>query len=384
MKSIYKRILSIPHASAFLWGPRQSGKTTLLRQCFPEALRIDLLKTEQLVRYSRNPEILRDELRLIPRDRLVVIDEIQNVPTLLNEVHYLIEEEGRVFVLCGSSARKVRRGHANLLGGRALRFELLGLSAHELAGDFVLERLLNHGYLPRHYQADQPEPLLRAYVDDYLKEEVLAEGISRNLPDFADFLRIAALGDTELVNFSNIARECGLAATTVRAYYSVLVDSLLGAFLPAYVRRPKRRVVHAPKFYFRDVGVVRQITRRGEVEPGSAMFGKAFENWVFAELSMHSRYLGNWYELAHWRLSSGIEVDFVLGDAEVAIEAKAKTRVTPHDLKGLFQLRNEYPTLKQRLVVCLEPTPRLTDDGTLILPYARFLEMLWSGDILGP
>ena len=216
------RLLEFPSSSFFLWGPRQSGKTTLLKARYPRAHRIDLLRTEERIRYEREPWRLREEVRAVPEERRIVIDEVQKVPALLDEVHYLIQEDSRTFVLCGSSARKIRRSHANLLGGRALTRELLGLSARELGKDFALERMLNTGPLPPHYLGDDPSEHIAAYVDLYLKEEILDEGLTRNLPVFSTFLRAAAIGDTELTNFSNIARESGVASSTVRLYYEIL------------------------------------------------------------------------------------------------------------------------------------------------------------------
>lgn len=374
------RILPLPESTFFLWGPRQSGKTTLLKACFPDAYRIDLLRTDERIRFEQEPMRLREEVRALPGDRRVVIDEVQKVPALLDEVHYLLQEDGRRFALCGSSARKLRRTHANLLGGRALKRELLGLSARELAGQFSLDRMLNRGPLPPHYLSEDAHEHLAAYVDLYLKEEILDEGLSRNLPVFSTFLRAAAIGDTEVTNFSNIARECGVASSTVRGYYEILEDTLIGAFLPAYTRRAKRRVLHAPKFYFRDVGVVNHLARRRSVEAGSETFGKAFENWVFHELSVHVRTTSIPYEIAYWRLSSGIEVDFVLGDAATAIEVKGTSRLQSRDTRNLEQFRKEYPEVKRLIVVCLEPRARVTDGGIRILPYRDFIEALWQGD----
>jgi predicted AAA+ superfamily ATPase len=374
------RILPLPESTFFLWGPRQSGKTTLLKACFPDAYRIDLLRTDERIRFEQEPMRLREEVRALPGDRRVVIDEVQKVPALLDEVHYLLQEDGRRFALCGSSARKLRRTHANLLGGRALKRELLGLSARELAGQFSLDRMLNRGPLPPHYLSEDAHERLAAYVDLYLKEEILDEGLSRNLPVFSTFLRAAAIGDTEVTNFSNIARECGVASSTVRGYYEILEDTLIGAFLPAYTRRAKRRVLHAPKFYFRDVGVVNHLARRRSVEAGSETFGKAFENWVFHELSVHVRTTSSPYEIAYWRLSSGIEVDFVLGDAATAIEVKGTSRLQSRDTRNLEQFRKEYPEVKRLIVVCLEPRARVTDGGIRILPYRDFIEALWQGD----
>lgn len=337
-----------------------------------------MLKTDELIRYARQPSLLREELEQLDKKPLVIIDEIQKVPALLDEIHYLIEESGYVFGLCGSSARKVRRGHANLLGGRAIRYELLGLSSVELAADFDLDRFVNSGPLPDHYGSDSPKAAIRSYVNDYLREEILEEGLTRNLPVFSDFLRVAAVGDTEVLNMSNVARESGVAVSTVRDHYQILEDTLMGAFLPAFTLRAKRRTIMAPKFYFRDLGVVNHLARRSTIERGSELFGKAFENWLFHELSIHTRYTGLYYDLSYWRLSSGIEVDFILGNGEVAIEAKGKSRITKDDLKGLRQFREDHPELKHAILVCTDAKSRKTDDGIEIVNYQDFIEQLWA------
>ena len=380
---MYTRKLDLPakpRTSFFLWGPRQTGKTTLLKQKYPDAYRIDLLKTDELILYLQQPYRLREHVSHLPGDQLIIIDEIQKAPALLDEVHYLIQEENRVFILCGSSARKVRRGHANLLGGRALKYELLGLSATEVGQDFDLERLVNTGPLPSHYDHDNHHLALRSYVDDYLREEVLEEGLVRNLPVFSDFLRIAALGDTGVINISNIARECGVAASTAREHFQILEDTMLGAFLPVYTARPKRRTIRAPKFYFRDVGVVNRLAKRGTISPGSELFGYAFENWLFHEISVHSKYSEQFYDISYWQLSSGIEVDFILSDAQTAVEVKGKEKITNNDLKGLRHFKQEYPNVKNRIVVCLEKKIRRNEEGIWILPYKDFLNSLWNSE----
>ena len=371
-----------PDQSFFLWGPRQTGKTTLLKKTYPDAWRVDLLKSDDLMRYLRNPSLIREEAMALEPGKLVVIDEIQKAPKLLDEVHYMIQEQNRVFVLCGSSARKVKKGHVNLLGGRALRYELLGLSYMELEEAFDLETMLNNGPLPNHYTHRRPQRAIQSYVDDYLKEEILHEGLTRRLPVFSDFLRVAAIGDTGIVNLSNIARESSMSVSTVRDYYGILEDTLMGAFLPAYTQRPKRRIIKSPKFYFRDLGVVNCLSRRGRIEQGSELFGKAFENWMFHELSIHSRYTEAFYDLSYWHLTTGVEVDFVIGQADVAVEVKAKENIINHDLKGLREFKKEHPNVKSLIVVALVPRARQTDDGIKILPYRQFLEELWAGKVL--
>lgn len=371
-----------PRTSFFLWGPRQTGKSSLLRARYPRAVWMDLLKSDEFVRYSSRPELLREELEARPTERLVVIDEVQKVPALLDEVHWLIENKKVVFVLCGSSARKVRRGHANLLGGRALRHELFPLVSDEIGEDFDVIRAVNHGGLPRHYLAAAPARFLRAYVDDYLKEEVAAEGLVRNLPAFANFLAVAALSDTEIQNQLNIARECGVSAPTVRGHFEILVDNLLGRFVPAYTKRPKRRVIQAPKFYFADVGMVNTLAKRGRLQPGTELFGKALENWVCHELSAYLSYRDGERSLCYWRLASGVEVDFVTDDLSLAVEVKATANPSDAQLRGLRALREDQRSVRRRVLCCLETRARRTDDGIDILPVREMLTRLWSGDLL--
>lgn len=381
---MFTRALRLPAPGTetfFLWGPRQVGKSTLLRLAYPEAHWIDLLKADQFRRYTQEPERLRQELAAREGTSFVVIDEVQKVPQLLDEVHWLHENSGIHFALCGSSARKVRRGGANLLGGRAVRRELLGLSAYELGEKWDLVRALNHGTLPRMYAAANPRRLLNAYVADYLKEEVAAEGLVRNLPVYSGFLEIAALSDGQQVNLSNIARECGVSSYTVKGYFEILTDTLLGRWLPAYRKRPKRRVRVSPKFYYSDVGVAGFLARRGRIEPGSELFGKAFESWCYQELYCYNSYLERFADLAFWRLSSGTEVDFVVNDMELAIEVKSSHRIQSHHLKGLRALIADHPEIGRRVLVCLEERARKTTDGIEILPVADFTTRLWSGEL---
>jgi predicted AAA+ superfamily ATPase len=377
---MFKRALRLPTAGSetfFLWGPRQTGKTTLLRETYPQAFWIDLLKSEEYRRYLQNPERIREEMWAPNTVRQVVIDEIQKVPELLDEVHWLLENRGLQFALSGSSARKVKRGAANLLGGRAVRYELHGLTAAEMGDDFDLDRTVNHGYLPRIYLSERPQRLLEAYVADYLKEEVAAEALVRNLPVFSEFLNIAALSDTELVNFSTIARDCGVSSHTIKGYFGILEDTLLGRWLSGYTKRPKRRVIAAPKFYFADVGIVNHLARRGTaLTRGSELYGKAFENWVFHELASYNAYYEAFAHLSYWRLPSGFEVDFVLNDVEIAIEAKATAKVTADHLRGLRTLLSDHPKVRHRIVVCLESKVRRTEDGILILPAREFCQRL--------
>ena len=384
---MFERKLALPEAgteSFFLWGPRQTGKSTLLRRTYPAARWIDLLKSEEFRRYVARPESLREEIQATGADgkQQIVIDEIQKAPALLNEVHWLMEHYNLSFALCGSSARKVKRGAANLLGGRAIRYELYGLCASELGAEFDLQRMLNHGYLPRIYQSSRPGRMLDAYIADYLKEEVAAEGLVRNLPTFSDFLDVAALSDGQSVNFSSIARDCGVSNQSIKNYFQILEDTLLAKWLPAYRKRPKRRVFSAPRFYFADVGVVNRLARRGELQPGTEDYGKAMENWAFHELSAFLSYHEHEAKLSYWRLASGIEVDFIIGDMQVAIEVKSSDRIHSDHLKGLRNIIIDHPGIARRIVVCREPRPRKTNDGIEIMPAEEFAERLWEGVII--
>jgi uncharacterized protein len=380
---MYARALKLPTTpkqTFFLWGPRQTGKTTLLKNTYPQAFRVDLLKSDELLRYLQHPALFREQIMALPKKQLVIVDEIQKAPILLNEIHFMIQEQHRVFGLCGSSARKVRSGHANLLGGRAIRYELFGLLAEELKSDFDLTRMVNTGPLPSHYLNNNPKLALRSYVEDYLREEILQEGLIKNLSMFANFLRIAAIGDTEVVNFSNISRESGTKLSTVREHYQILIDTLLGTFVPAYIAKPKRRTIQAPKFYFRDVGVVNYLAKRENIQIGSEIFGKAFENWMLHELLAHSHYSQKYYDISYWRLTTGVEVDFILGNAQVAVEIKGKEKISSHDLKNLLQFKADYPQVKHLIIVSLEKYQRHTENGILILPYQEFLQRLWNNE----
>lgn len=366
--------------SFFLWGPRQTGKSTLLNHHFPHCPKIDLLQADTYRRYLENPELLREFVKGHVKNTRIIIDEIQKVPALLDEVHGLIENSDTCFGLCGSSARKVKRGHANLLGGRAVRFELFGLTSHEIGEEFELEKALNSGYIPNHYLAKNSSRKLAAYVTDYLKEEIAVEGLVRNLPVFGKFLNATALSDTETINFTNIASECGVTSKSVKAYYEILEDTLLGSFLPAYQKKLKRRMVQAPKFYFFDVGVVNYLSKRKSVQQGTTEFGKAFENLIFHELRSYCSYEELLEELSYWRTSSGFEVDFIIGDFDCAIEVKSSKEVKSQHLKSLRKLSEE-TKIKKSILISLDPINRVTEDNIELLHFSEFSRKLWNGEL---
>ena len=344
---------------------------------------MDLLEDETVRRFSSRPEDLRTELQESPAspNQQVVIDEIQNVPALLNSVHWLIENKDLRFALCGSSARKHRRGGVNLLGGRAVNRELRGLTALELRDDFNLARLLNHGYIPQTYMSDTPSELIDAYVSHYMTQEIIEESIVRNVPIFSDFLDAAALRDGAIVNFSNIARESGVSYQTVKNYYTILEDTLMGRWLPAYSKQPKGTERRSRKFYFSDVGVVNHLARRGVLQAGSSEFGKAFENWVFHELTSYVAYKGIIRDrLSYWQLKNGNEVDFILG-SQLAVEAKASNVIAHHHMKGLRLLRKHHPDIERRVVVSLEPRSLNHDGDIMILTPEDFVKRLWDDEL---
>ena len=362
--------------SHFLFGPRQTGKTFLVHRALPRARVYDLLDSSVYLALSQRPGRLAEEIA--PNDKLVVIDEVQRLPELLNEVHRLIEERGIRFLLTGSSARKLRRGGVNLLGGRARTRYLHPLSWRELGAHFELTRALRRGLLPSIYFSDDPKADLGAYTGTYLQQEIVAEGATRNAPAFSRFLHVAALCNATLVNFTNVASDAQVPRTTVYEYFDILKDTLLLHEVPAWKASVKRKPLVSSKYYFFDIGVASALQVR-RVSHGTAEFGAAFETWLLHELICHRDYVSG-EAIRYWRSTSGFEVDFVLGD-HTAIEVKAKENVSAHDLKSLRALAEE-KKLKRYLCVSLEPRRREVQ-GISILPYRMFLEALWGGEFSG-
>jgi uncharacterized protein len=365
--------------SLFLWGARQTGKSTLLKTLFPKALWFDLLQSDVFERFQRSPVQFRELVLATASGTVVVVDEIQKVPALLDEIHWLIVNHQTRFVLSGSSPRKIIRLGANLLGGRALRYELYPLIYNEIP-NFDLQRALNNGLLPRHYLSGNPQKLLSAYIGNYLRDEIIAEAKIRNISAFTKFLEAAAFSNGELVNYTNIASDCGVSAVTIKEYFQILEDTLIGRFVPSYQKKPKRRVILASKFYFFDIGIANYLLKRGKIEVGSEAFGSAFEHFIYHELYAHSNYSELNYTISFWRTTSQIEVDFILGNNEVAIEVKGTDNVQSRHLKGLKSFSEEYE-VKKLLVVSNDPFERIVGNIT-VLPWSIFLQKLWAGDII--
>ncbi len=376
----FKRALNlvpeVQKKSLFLFGPRQTGKTSLLKQTFPSAPFYNLLLADVFFRLSQRPQLIREEVTAQPpkAGTPIIIDEIQKMPLLLDEVHALIEEKGLKFILTGSSPRKLKRGGGNLLGGRAWTRHLFPLATTEIP-NYDLLRLLNYGAIPSIYNSSDPDQDLAAYAGTYLKEEIQAEGLTRKIENFSRFLQTASLVNTELVNFANMANDSGVPPRTIIEYFSILQETLIGTLLEPFTQTKKRKAISTAKFYFFDVGVSNFLAGRKNIRPKTDSFGKVFEHFLFTELRAFLEYSGDSRPLSFWRSTSGYEVDFLIGD-EIAIEAKATQLVSERDLNGIKALSEE-KKLKHKIIVSMDSKPRRLQ-GIDILPIKDFLEKLWD------
>jgi predicted AAA+ superfamily ATPase len=374
---VVERVLNLPallqKKSHFLLGPRQTGKTFLIQHTLNNARVYDLLDHSVYLALSQNPARMAQELK--PADRIVVIDEIQRLPELLNEVHRLIESRGLRFLLTGSSARKLHRGGINLLGGRARTKYFHPLTHTELGERFDLGLAIERGLLPSIYFSDDPRADLESYAGSYLQQEIVAEGATRNIPAFSRFLRVAALCNGTIVNFTNVANDAQVKRTTVYEYFEILKDTLVLYELPAWRKTRKRKPLASSKYYFFDVGVVSWLQGR-RFRPGTPEFGEALETYLMHELTSYSDYVSQ-ESLSYWRSTTGFEVDFIIGD-HTAIEVKAKENIAPQDVKPLRALAEE-KQLKRYLCVSLEPRARKIE-GVAVLPISEFLNALWGGE----
>lgn len=374
------KLEEIKEDSLFLWGSRQTGKSTLIRTLFPHARYYDLLKSDLRIQLQLRPSLLREECQMLEEGRIVIVDEIQKVPALLDEVHWLIENKGLRFILSGSSARKLRRSGANLLGGRALRRTLFPLVSAEIP-DFDLDHALNNGMLPRHYLVENATNRIQAYIGDYLQQEIVEESIVRRLEAFTRFLQVAALSNTEIVNYTNIAQDCGVSSKSVKEYFSILEETMLGFYLPAYTKTIKRKLTISPKFYFFDVAIPNHLLRRVPLQQGSDTYGHALEHLVIQELRAYLAYHNLNKLLSFWRTQDNrYEVDAIIGDAETAIEVKSSLSVSSSDTKGLRAFGEEHPQAKL-ILISREERPRILN-GIEVWPAEQFLQRLWQGHII--
>ena len=359
--------------SHFLFGPRQTGKTFLIRRALAGIPCYDLLDGAVFLALSQRPGRLAEELS--PKAKEVVIDEVQRLPPLLNEVHRLIEERGIRFLLTGSSARSLRRGGVNLLGGRARTRYLHPLTRRELGPRFDLSSAIERGLLPSIYFSDDHKADLEAYTGTYLQQEIVAEGAVRSAPAFSRFLKVAAHCNATVVNFTRLASDAQVPRTTVYEYFEILKDTLLLHEVPSWMSSKKRKPLASSKYYFFDIGVVSTLQGR-LVKAGTPEFGTAFETYIFHELASCRDYFSG-QPVSHWRSASGFEVDFILGES-VALETKAKETVSEQDLRSLRALAEERK-MKSLLCVCLEPRPRKVGEIDIV-PYGHFLDALWDGE----
>ena len=378
---MYDRIFDIENRldeGMFLFGARQVGKSTLLKKRFPQAVYIDLLNSDLRKRFKQNPALFKVMLIKYPAETLVIVDEIQKVPELLDEVHSLMVDYGLFFILSGSSARKIKRSGANQLGGRAIPETLFPLVSAEIT-DYDLNKALQNGLIPRHYAVQNAKNRLKAYITLYLKEEIIEEAAVRNVDDFERFMEVAAISDGEIINYENIATDCGISANTVKSYFQILYDSLIGYEIPAYRKVIKRKLTQAPKFYYFDVGVANYLMHRHQLEPGTPEYGHAFEHLVMQEIIAYLGYKGDLEQLSYWHAYTGEEVDAVIGDAKVAIEIKSTEEVQRKHLSGLKDLSEEHPDAKLILVSRDKITRRHGDKDLYYI--TDFFKALWNGEL---
>jgi uncharacterized protein len=379
MTKNYNRIMNLNQItkskSAFLLGPRQTGKTSLIKEQLSDHRIIDLLKSDIFLEFQRAPEKLR--ALDTSEGELVIIDEIQRVPALLNEVHYLIENRNNRFLLTGSSARKLRKEGVNLLGGRARNYNLLPLTSFELGADFSLGKAIEIGTIPSIYTSDEPQLDLASYIENYLQLEIAVEALTRNLPAFSRFLEIVALSNTKIINYTKIAQDAQISPSTSQEYFQILQDTLMGTVVPAWKEGLKRKTARTSKFYFFDVGVVNAILGRRQINENSSEYGENLEAYIFHELNAYTNY-HKLSPITHWRTLQKDEVDFIFNE-NIAIEVKAKKQISKRELKGLKKLTEEKAHTRY-ILVCMTPLKQKIENIE-IWPVREFLKALWVGEM---
>jgi len=377
MESYIPRFFQAPQQSFFLFGPRGTGKSTFLKQHYPDALWVDLLKPDVFRAHLSRPERIIELVRGNPEKKVIVIDEVQKVPEILSAVHSLIEEKiKRTFVLTGSSARKLKRTGIDLLAGRVLLRTLHPFLLSELPTPPSFAEILQLGLLPIVISAKNPRDVLKAYVSLYVREEVQTEGLVRNLGNFSRFLEAVSFSHAGLLNVSNVARECGVERKAAEAYIQILEDILLAFKLPVFAKRARRAVVAHPKFYFFDTGVFQSLRPQGPLDRPEEIAGAALEGLVAQHLRAWNAYRNDSYEIFFWRSRGGLEVDFVLyGKSGIhAIEVKNTNRVRPEDLRSLREFRQDYS--KSQTIFLYRGKDKLLLDHVLCIPCELFLKAL--------
>ena len=390
MEKYIKRIIDIQpklkSKSLFLFGPRQTGKSSLISNQIQDDVKLSwsLLNSRIRRRCQADPGVLCDEIETRGiHDGLVIIDEIQKVPELLDEVHLLIEETDIRFLLTGSSARRLKEQGVNLLGGRAGKMNLHPFVWPEIKElNPTLDRILKYGMLPSVFLSDTPDDVLDDYINVYLQDEIAGEGLVRQLPKFERFLEVAALTNAEEINYSNIASDVMMSRGSITEWYGILYDTMIGFAVPPYTKTKKRKAVETERFYYFDVGLVRFLLGLGDIVDTQTEFGKLFETYIAEELSAYLDYNKRKEKLSYWRTrQSSFEVDFVIGD-DVAIETKTTKLVNENkDLRGLRALQEE-GIFKKYIVVSRDSISRTTEDGITLLPWNLFLDLLWDGKII--
>lgn len=374
MEIIIPRIFKSPKHSFFLFGPRGTGKTTWLRQSYPQALWIDLLEPDVFRSYSAHPERLREIILAHPDKKNVVVDEIQKVPELLSVVHSLIEKKlGIQFMLTGSSSRKIKRADVDLLAGRVIKRSLHPFMAVELGKGFNLDKALKQGLLPLVVSAKNPADVLKAYIALYIREEVQMEGLVRNIGNFSRFLEAVSFSHANLLNISNVARDCEVERKVVEGYITILEDLLLAFRLPMFTKRAKRAVISHPKFYFFDTGVYRSLRPCGPLDRPEEIDGSALEGLTAQHLLAWNSYRQDKNKVYFWRTAAGSEVDFVVYGEDVfwAIEVKNTARIRPEDLRSLNSFKLDYPESSAYLLY--RGKERLMRNKVLCVPIEEFL-----------
>ena len=364
--------------SAFLFGARQTGKSTFLEECFAGCTYVDLLDPKTKRRYRLHPELLEQIAADKQENEIVIIDEISEVPELLNVVHHLIQKKHLRFILCASSARKLKRKGYNTLGGRACPYYFYPFHSNELP-NFDLDKALLHGMLPPHYLSKNPRKLLEGYIDIYLKEEIKEEALVRNMEVFQRFLEVAALTSSEIVNYTNIASDCGVSAKTIKEYFSILEETLIGYSIPAYTDVKKRKVIQAPKFYLFDVGIYNHLMGRQSLQEGTPEYGHAFEHFVIQEVMAYMRISDNDKKISYWHTYKGKEVDLVIGNAEIGIEIKSTDEIQKKHIANFKEYHEEFPD--SRCIVVSRDIFNRRIDNVECLYIHDFLHQLWTGEL---